>query len=229
MVQAALKKLGIPVALTAEDSAQSTDAVASDQETQSIAQRFQSAGVNLVIGVGGSGSTTWPRAQLDNQSTYKPTYIATSQSSLLSYVESTKGANPYLKYVLAALAAPSNYQQWKDPAIKKCAADYHKAYPSDPMTAPVNPTAPGAGNTTDTSYEAILEACQYLGLFDDIATAAGKNLTTASFTKAGYALKNASVPGIGVVSFGPNQPYATAPVTIYKYSPTSETLVPASS
>jgi hypothetical protein len=229
VVQSSLKKLGIPVALTAEDSVQATDAVASDQETQSISQRFQSAGVNVVIGVGGSGSTTWPRAQLDNQSTYKPTFIATSESSLLSYVESTKGANPYLKYALSALSEPSNYQQWKDPAVKKCAADYHKAYPSDPMTAPVNPASAGAGNTTDTSYEAILEACQYLGLFDDIATAAGKNLTTASFTKAGYALKNANIPGIGVVSFGPNQPFATAPVTIYKYSPTSETLVPASS
>ena len=169
VVPTALKKLGIPVALTAEDSVQATDAVASDQEVQSISQRFQSAGVNLVIGVGGSGSTTWPRAQLDNQSTYKPTYIATSESSLLSYVESTKGANPYLKYALSALSAPSNYQQWKDPAIKKCATDYHKAYPSDPMTAPVNPTTPGAGNTTDTSFESILEACQYLGLFDDIA------------------------------------------------------------
>ncbi len=49
-----------PVVLTAEDSVQSTDAVASDQEVQSIAQRFQSAGVNVVVGVGGSGSTTWP-------------------------------------------------------------------------------------------------------------------------------------------------------------------------
>jgi Periplasmic binding protein len=229
VVQSALKKLGIPLALTAEDSVQATDAVASDQETQSIAQRFQSAGVNVVIGVGGSGSTTWSRAQLDNQSTYKPTFIATSQSSLLSYVESTKGANPYLKYTLSALSTPSTYQQWKDPAIKKCAADFHKAYPSDPMTAPVNPNTPGAGNTTDTSYESILQACQYLGLFDDIATAAGKNLTTASFTKAGYALKNANIPGLGLVSFGPNQPYATGAVTIYKYSPTSETLVPASS
>jgi hypothetical protein len=229
VVQTALKSLGVPVALTAEDSVQATDAVASDQETQSIAQRFQSAGVNVVIGVGGSGSTTWPRAQLDNQSTYKPTFIATSESSLLSYVESTKGANSYLKYALSALAEPSTYQQWQDPAVKKCAAAYHKAYPSDPMTAPVNPAKAGAGNTTDTSYEAVLQACQYLGLFDDIATKAGKNLTTASFTKAGYALKNATVPGIGVVSFGPNQPYATGPVTIYKYSPTSETLVPASS
>ena len=149
---------------------QATDAVASDQEVQSIAQRFQSAGVNVVIGVGGSGSTTWPRAQLDNQSTYKPTYIATSESSLLSYVESTKGANPYLKYVLAALSAPSYYQQWKDPAIQKCAADVHKAYPSDTDDGAGQPDQSREPATrTDTSYEAILEACQYLGLFDDIA------------------------------------------------------------
>jgi Periplasmic binding protein len=229
VVQNDLKKLGIPVALTAEDSVQATDAVASDQEVQSISQRFQSAGVNMVIGVGGAGSTTWPRAQLDNQSTYKPTYIATSESSLISYVESTKGANPYLKYVLSASSGPSFYQQWKDPAIKKCAAEVHKAYPSDTITPPVDPTSPGAGNSTDTTYASVVEACQYMGLFDAIAAKAGKNLTVASFTKAGYALKNADIPGLGAISFGPGQAYATGPVTIYKYDPTSETLVPASS
>ena len=184
---------------------QATDAVASDQEIQSIAQRFQSAGVNVVIGVGGSGSTTWPRAQLDNQSTYKPTYIATSESSLISYVESAKGANPYLEYVLAASSAPTFYQQWKDPAIQKCVADVHKAYPSDTITPPVNPTSPGAGNSTDTTYESVVEACQYLGCSTRSPTAAGKNLTVASFTKAGYALKNAAIPGLGtgLVRTGP--------------------------
>ena len=229
VVQNDLKKLGVDVVLTAEDSVQATDAVASDQEVQSISQRFQSAGVKVVVGVGGSGSTTWPRAQLDNQSTYKPTYIATSESSLISYVESTKGQNPYLKYVLSASSAPTAYQQWKDPAIQKCVSEVHKAYPSDTITPPVNPTTPGAGSSTDTTYQSVIEACQYLGLFDDIAKAAGKNLTVASFTKAGYALKNADIPGIGTVSFGPGQAYATGPVTIYKYDPTSETLVPASS
>ena len=156
VVQDDLKKLGVDVVLTAEDSVQATDAVASDQEVQSIAQRFQNAGVNVVVGVGGSGSTTWPRAQLDNQSTYKPTYIATSESSLISYVESTKGANPYLNYVLAASSAPSFYQQWKDPAIQKCVSTVHKAYPSDtdhaarstrrspgPATPPTRPYALG--------------------------------------------------------------------------------------
>ena len=94
VVQADLKKLRVDVVLTAEDSVQATDAVASDQEVAVHRPAIQNAGVNVVIGVGGSGSTTWPRAQLDNQSTYKPTYIATSESSLISYVGLGQGRQP---------------------------------------------------------------------------------------------------------------------------------------
>ena len=122
VVQSALKKLHVDVLLTAEDSVQATDAVASDQEVQSIAQRFQSAGVNVVVGVGGSGSTTWPRARSDNQSTYNPTYIATSESSLISYVESTKGANTYLDNVIAATSAPTSVPELEgsgDPEVRR--------------------------------------------------------------------------------------------------------------
>jgi hypothetical protein len=231
VVQKELKKLGVNVVLTAEDSAVATDAVASDQEVASIAQRFQSAGVKVVVGVGGSGSTTWPRASLDNQTTYKPTYVATSESSLISYVQSTKGGNPYLDNVVAATSEPNAYQQWKDPAIRQCAAVVHKAYPSDTITPPVDPTSSQfAATSTDTTYQSVIEACQYLSLFDKIATAAGKNLTVASFTKAGYKLKNVTIPGMGgPISFGPGQPYAIGPVTVVSYDPQSKTLVAASS
>ncbi len=227
-VQADLKKLHVPVVLTAEDSAPATDTVASDQETQTIELRFKDAGINVVIGVGGSGSTTWPRAQLDLQSTYKPTYIATSESSLISYVQSTKGANPYLDYVLAATSTPNAYQQWKDPEIKQCAAVVHKAYPSDTITPPPNPATQVA--TTDTTYQSVIEACQYLGLFVKIADAAGKNLNVASFTKAGYALKDATIPGMGgPISFGPGQPYALGAASVVHYDTKTQTLVPGSS
>lgn len=226
-VKADLEKLHVNVVQTAEDSAPSTDTIASDQDTQAIGLRFMNAGVNVVIGVGGSGSTTWPRAQLDLQSTYKPTYIATSESSLISYVQSTKGGNPYLDNVLAATSVPDAYEQWKDPAIQKCAAVVHKAYPSDTITPPVNPSTQPAG--TDTTFQSVIEACQYLGLFTKIADAAGKNLTVANFTKAGYELNNATIPGMGApISFGPGQPYATGPVTVVTYDLKTQTLVPAS-
>jgi hypothetical protein len=229
-VQSDLKKLGVNVVDTALDSVQATDAVASDQEVQSIAQRFQSDGVKVVVGVGGSGSTTWPRALLDNQSTYKPVYIATDESALLSYVESAKG-NPYLDNLLTATANPSNYQAWKDPAIQKCAAVVRKAYPSDTISAPVDPTSPqAAANSTDTTYVSVEEACQYMALFTKIADAAGKNLTVASFSKAGYGLRNVTFPGSGgAVSFGPNQPYAIGPAQVQVYDPTSQQLVSQSS
>ena len=227
-LQADLKKLHVPVVETAEDSAPAADSVDYDQETQTIGLRFKNEGINVVIGVGGSGSTTWPRAQLDLQSTYKPTYIATSESSLISYVQSVKGKNPYLDNVLAATSVPNAYQQWNDPAIKKCAAVVHKAYPSDTITPPVNPNTQVAGS--DTTFQSVIEACQYLGLFAKIADAAGKNLTVASFTKAGYGLKNATIPGMGgPVSFGPHQPYAVGPVTVVSYDPKTQTLVRASS
>jgi hypothetical protein len=227
-VQADLKKLGIPLALTAEDSAVATDVVASDQETASIAERFKSAGVGVVLGVGGSGSTTWVRAQLDNQSTYKPLYIPTSESSLLSYVETAKGGNPYLDNVLTATPTPFSYVEWQDPGIQKCVSVVKKAYPSDEIDAPLNPTNPNAASVPATAVS-VIQACQYLALFQKIADAAGKNLTVASFTKAGYALKNASIPGAGgPVTFGKNQPYAIGPITVVTYSPTSKTLVPAS-
>jgi hypothetical protein len=230
VVQSDLKKLGVNVVLTAEDSVQATDAVASDQAVQSIAQRFQSAGVNVVVGVGGSGSTTWPRALKDNQSTYKPLYIASDEGALLSYVASAKG-NQYLDNVLSATAVPSLYQQWKDPAMQKCAAIVRKAYPSDTITPPVDPTSPqAAANSTDTTYVSVQQACQYLAIFAKIANAAGKNLTVASFTKAGYGLRNVTFPGSGgPVSFAPGQPYAIGPAQVVVYSPTSQSMVPVSS
>ena len=74
-----------------------------------------------------------------------------------------------------------------------------------------------------------MQACQDLALFAKIADTAGKKLTVASFTKAGYSLKNISIPGAGgLVSFANNQPYSIGPVQIVVYSPTSKTLVSAS-
>ena len=84
VVQSDLKRLHVDVVLSGDDSVPATDTVAVDQEAQTIALRFQSAGVNEVVGVGGTGATVWPRALQDTQSTYKPPWIATNVTSLAS-------------------------------------------------------------------------------------------------------------------------------------------------
>ena len=93
---------------------------------------------------------------------------------------------------------PAPTRSGRIPAIKQCATEVHKAYPSDTITPPVNPTsAQAAANSTDTTFQSVIEACQYMALFAKIADAAGKHLTVASFTKAGYGLKNVTIPGSG--------------------------------
>ena len=229
VVQSDLKKLHVDVVASAEDGVTATDTVAVDQEAQTIALRFQDAGVNEVVGVGGTGATTWPRALLDNQSTYKPPWIATNVTALASYVASAKGKNPYLDNVMAATPVSSPYRAWMDPAVQKCAAVVRKAYPSDAIAAPVNPNSLRAASSgSDTTYAAVEAACQGLAIFAKIANAAGKNLTVASFTKAGYQLRNVTFPGTGgPVSFGPNQPYAIGKANVVVYDSRSGTLVPA--
>jgi hypothetical protein len=228
VVQSDLKKLHVDVLLSADDSVPATDTAAVDQEAQSIALRFQNAGVNEVVGVGGTGAATWPRALLDNQSTYKPPWIATNVTALASYVASAKGGNPYLDNVMASTPVSSAYQVWMDPAMQKCAAIVRKAYPSDAIAAPVNPKSPQAASSgSDTTYAAVEAACQSLAIFAKIANAAGKNLTVSSFTKAGYQLRNVTFPGTGgPVSFGPDQPYAIGKANVVAYDPRSGTLAP---
>ena len=227
VVQSDLKKLHVDVVLSGDDSVPPTDTVAVDEQAQAIALRFQSAGVNEVIGVGGTGATVWPRALQDNQSTYKPSWIATNITSLASYVESAKGGNPYLDNVMAASPAPSAYQEWMDPGMQECAAIVRRAFPSDTIGSPPNPNgSQAASDSSDTPYAAVETACQDLAIFAKIADAAGKRLTVASFTKAGYQLRNVTFPGSGgPVSFGPDQPYAIGRANVVVYDPRSETLV----
>jgi hypothetical protein len=57
-----------------------------------------------------------------------------------------------------------------------------------------------------------------MDLFATIAKAAGKNLTESSFAHAGYALRDAAIPGSGVpVSFAPGRAYPLGPVYIVTY------------
>jgi hypothetical protein len=229
-VQTDLKKLHVNVALFAGENVPATDTVASDQATQTIALRFKSAGVNEVVAVGGSGATDWPRALLDTQSTYKPPWIATNVTDITSNVAAAKGANPFLDNVMTASPVPTAYAQWQDPAIQKCYQIVHKAFPNDAIAAPPNPNgANAAADGSNTTYAAVEAECQDLAILAKIADAAGKNLTVASFTKAGEGLRNVTFPGSGgPVSFAPNQPYAAGRATILQYSTKSGTLVPAS-
>jgi hypothetical protein len=221
IVQAALKKQAVDVVETATDSAPSGDQVASDQQIQSISLRFKNAGVDEVVGLG-FGAEAWLEGQEDNQSTYNPRIVATDYSTFYGTVNSKGRDLPaYLRGAITASAIPTQQVFWNDPAIKTCVRIIKKAYPKTVIGDPV-----GASPSTPTTWVAAENTCQDVALFSAIAKAAGKNLTTKTFEKAGYALRNVSIPGMGApISFGPDRPYGLGPVYLVTYDSKSQELV----
>jgi hypothetical protein len=224
IVQSALAADHVAVAQTAVDEAPASDQVASNQQIQLIAERFRAAGVNEVVAVG-SGSASWPAGLQANQSTYNPSWVATSETDLQGYAAGDTVSPQYLQNVVAASAVPTQAAEWQDPLIQQCVSVIRKAFPSDPVESPIGQSPSATAHDTYISAE---NACQNLAIFAAIAKLAGPNLTVASFEAAGYRLRNQVFPGIGsAVSFGPNQPYATGSVYPVRFDATAKALVQA--
>ncbi len=212
VVQSSLKSLGVHVTESAVDGAPQSDEVATNQQAALIAQRFQQAGVNEVVAVG-TGATVWPESLQANQSSYLPAWIATNESSLETSVLGASIQPKYLQNVLTTSPVPSNYSLWHTPAVQACDTVVRKAYPSLKITPPTNPLT-----GSDQTFYAVEAACLNMDLFATIAKAAGKNLTESSFAHAGYALRNADIPGSGVpVSFAPGRAYPLGPVYLVTF------------
>ncbi len=218
-VQSELAKLHIPVVTTAIDSAPQGDLVASNAQVQVIAQKFESDGVNEVVAVG-DGSAIWPQGLSALQSTYNPSWVATNESDFSGDVGADY--NPiYLENVVTSTPLTPPEAIWQSPGTQQCVRLDRKDYPSNHINA-YDATLPESEET----WLGIELACTDMALFTDIAKAAGKNLTVASFVKAGYGLKNVLLPGTNApISFGPGRPYALGPVYMVHYDPTTKALV----
>ncbi len=219
-VQSELKSLHVKVAQSAVDSAPTGDQSATYQDANIIAQKFHAAGVNEVVAVG-TGSLVWPEALQAEQGTYNPPWVATNESSIEGAIVGSSISPIYLKNMVTSSAVLDNYRTWHQMADQQCFQIVHKAFPSDKITQPTNPIV-----GSDQSFFAIQEACDNLAMFTAIAKAAGKDLTQASFIKAGYGLRNANLPEAAVpVSFAPGRPYPLGPVYLGHYDTTKKSIV----
>jgi hypothetical protein len=214
IVEAALAKNHVHVVQTGVNSAPATDQVASFQQIGTIAQRFQNAGVNLVVAVG-TGSAAWPDAEQTNQSTYNPPWVGTSYNDLAGYTIGKTSSASYVKNAITTTPGQSASTSWKDPLIQQCIHSIKKAYPGDAIASPIGQPA---SDTSDSTYVSAMNACQNVAIFAAIAKAAGKNLTVSSFTRAGEGLHDVVFPGVGsAVSFN-GKPYAIGSVHLARYS-----------
>jgi hypothetical protein len=221
IVDTELGKLNVDVVNTAVDSAPEGDLPAENEQVAVIAQRFSSAGANLVVAVG-YGSSIWPEALTAIQSSYNPPWVATNEGDFTGDVGGTN--NPkYLENAILSSPIPMGESVWANADTQRCVSLARQAHPSDHINA-YSPTLPGSQST----WIGIEQACTDIGLFEDIAKAAGTDLTVSSFMQAGYGLHDVVVPGYAApVSFGPNQPYALGGVYMAHYDPSTKNVVVA--
>ncbi len=187
-----------------------TDTVAATQQAGTIAEKFKSDGIKTVLLVG-AAPTVFSNA-LKN-SDYRPKLVgvpfSTFQGAALS-----KATDPEIwkGSVTADIAAEFN-----DPSLQKCYGTVEKATGDKIVERP----PPG---TPD--YQASARAaCQYISLFAQLAGAAGKDLTVASFGKAAAKLGSVTIPGLGTIKYDPKTHTWQQPLWTYKYDPTSQGLV----
>jgi Periplasmic binding protein len=223
VVKSALTKLHVPVVGTAVDTAPQSDEAAIDAQIGPIAQRFKSEGASEVVAVG-TGGAVWPGGLSNIQSTYDPPWVATVEPDFNGAVGSGD-ATKYLSNVVTATALPPPAEIWNNAGTQRCVHIIEKAYPSDGIRA-FNASLPESEQT----WTSVEIACGAMALFEDIAKAAGKNLTVSSFVHAGYGLRNVVLPGGNVpISFAPNRPFGLGSVYLAHYDTKTKSVVYANS
>jgi ABC-type branched-subunit amino acid transport system substrate-binding protein len=195
---------------TAIIDAPASDTVAAQQQAASIVERFKADGVKTILL---NGNAIVAIAQAVAKTDYQPRLVSTLQNPMATYV-----GNPSSDLSVMQNAITGNVGfDFNDPALQKCYGLVTKA------TGEVMVENPAPG---EPSYRTSADnACRYMALFAALATAAGKNLTTARFGKAGQNAGSIEVPGSERITYNPKTHTFTQPVYLYRFDPATKTLV----
>jgi hypothetical protein len=212
----ALKAKGITPVANAVITASVSDSTALGSQVMVAVQKFQAAGANVVVIVGGL-ATEYP--PIEAQSSYRPTLMFTSASDATAGTVGGKVTPAVFKNALAADIATD----FNDPANQACIQTMEAAYPNLQGKL-VNPATVKSGQPTLAS--SVVGACYELGLFTDIAGKAGKDLNYDTFQQAGISLGKIHIPGYSAdADFTPSTPYGNLPFALFTFDPSTEEFV----
>lgn len=204
-----LKRNGVKGTVAVID-APLNDVVAGTQQATTIAERFKSQGITTVLLVGGTPSAF--SNGLKNTD-YRPRLVGTGFGPFQA-AAINKATDPALWK--GAVSADIGVD-FNDPSLQKCYRTVEKVT-HDTIVEHPRPGAP--------DYQASASsACRYISLFAQLAGAAGKNLTVASFGKAAEKLGSVTIPGSGTIKYDPKTHTWAQPMYLYKYDPTTQQLV----
>jgi ABC-type branched-subunit amino acid transport system substrate-binding protein len=209
VVMPALKKNGVPTSV-AILNAPPGDIPAGQAEMDTVLERFKADKVKTILAVGGTGVLV---AQRLAKTDYRPRIALTSQGPIAAYLNTADSDKSVLKGAITGnLSYPYN-----DPSLTKCRNNVADATGETMVETP---------DTGKPSYRTSAEvACRYVTLFAALASAAGKNLTTASFGKAAEKAGSVDVPGSGTISYNSKTHTFAQPVYLARYDPATQTFV----
>ena len=211
-----LKAKGITPVTTAVITAPPSDATALGSQVAVAVQKFQAAGANTVLIVGGVAAE-YPAVEA--RTTYRPELMFTSAQEADGANSSGRVSPSVFKGALAADVA----SDFNDPAQQACLQAMEAAH-SSLQGKLTDPSLVKAGQPTYAS--SVENACTELALFTDIAGKAGKDLNYSTFQQAGLTLGKVHVPGHSAdANYTPQTPYGDLPFALYAYSPSSSQFV----
>jgi hypothetical protein len=216
----ALKAKGITPVANAVITASVSDSTALGTQVMVAVQKFQAAGANTVVIVGGL-ATEYP--PIEAQSSYRPVLMFTSASDATAGTIGGKVTPAVLKNALAADIATD----FNDPANQACMQTMEAAHPNLQGKL-INPTLVKSGQPTLAT--SVGDACYELGLFTDIAGKAGKDLNYDTFQQAGVTLGKTHIPGYSAdADYTSSTPYGDLPFTLFTFDAANSQFVQQSS
>jgi ABC-type branched-subunit amino acid transport system substrate-binding protein len=191
--------------------APASDTVAAQAQADTIIQRFKSDGIKTILAVGNSIVATG--RGVAKTPDFRPRLVSTLQNTMAAYVNDKSNDLSVMKNAITGNAA----EDFNNPELQKCYDIVEKATGATIIETP----PPG----TTSHVTSASSACRYIGLFAALATAAGKNLTTATFGKAAQKAGSLDVPGYGSIPYDAKTHTFGIPVFLYRFDPSTNTLV----
>lgn len=202
-----LKDAGYTVKSTAINDAPASDGQAVINQDKLIGTKFKDDGVDVVFVL----FSVPPGANFDAVGFYPALY--SPQSGLVAAGAFT---NPYAKFpVVGALGASADPAQGFDsPEMQRCRAIWTRA-----TGKVIKPPLEEQKDGKSSSFTAMATACTALRIFVDAATAAGPDLTPATWQRGLESLGTIPVASGTAASFGPNKPDGQDSFQLQRFNP----------
>lgn len=197
------------------------DPAAAKAAAKTIAEKFKSEGIEVVISVAQTFST-W--ADGVAQTDYRPIQVPTDSNTVGAWVVLKDDAQLSILNGAVTGSGAAADVWWNTAAMKECVSELQTRM-GVTFTSPVGYVN---GSSVPQSYVSAQIVCSTMSVFTAIAKKAGKTLNNDTFLAAGHGLGVFQVPGNGGESnYTANDPSGAPPVYLATWDSAKKELVPA--